>query len=1654
MVDVQHSSMAGIDLHEDKRIKRDVRAASTVNVSLGTPGSSIDGVSLTSGDRILLKNQTAGAENGIWIWTGSATALTRATDADSAAADLVYGFLTFVREGTVNAASYWKFDTTSAITIGTTTLTFSRMATGGGGSEFTAADFAATGLTGATSASRYVGATTGGAPASGTFIVGDFVIDRSTGRIWICTVAGSPGTWLATSSAPSFSATGLTGAVSASRYAGATASAAPVSGTFVAGDFVVDLTGKLWICTTGGTPGTWVQSGSSAAAFAATGLTGATAASRYAGATASGAPGSGTFVVGDFVIDQTGKLWVCSIAGSPGTWVQVAGSGGTSGTGQSGAQYSSSIFQQTRIRATSNKTTTSTTFVAIDGTNLPPLSLTMLVGDVVRCRLSGMYSAVTGAAYFDFQVVQPALGTVRTNSTAASGATGSAPVGSSILQAEATFTATEAGTHTFQPVWRVTAGTGTLYNNSGATGEDVEIFHSAEKVGIGGALLAAASNLLYETTLTAATATIDTGTLSQSYRDLRIELSGLRSDTAALEAALLMRFNGDSAGNYDWTRITNSNTTVSGLEGVAATSIQVLTTTQGITGNTSTAGAATGISIDVPGYGGTTFWKNANLHVSTSMGTGAGNRRITMVHGTWHSTGAITSVQFSLSAGSFMAGGSIRVYGEPAAAGGPSAGTGTRLRISANQSIADVTDTIVPWDTEDSDTDSQHSSVATLSGNSAKTATSATLTGTGTAFLTELSVGQVISVPGTATEKRVVIGIASNTSLTVNTAFAQTASTQTVTRLNSPIVFRQPGFFEVNAETYWASNATGNRKVALLLNDTTVIGQDDRTSIGATAMSGLASAARFFQQWDFVEVQVRQSSGGALNLTADDRTYFSATSRPTTYVTGPPFVASGPSHATGWVPDPGATSGNTRFLREDGTFAVPPSAVASGGGGSGAMVPILAFGPIPSSQASFSFTGIPSSGFRNLRLVAYGRTDQASTATNILVQFNGDVGSSYDHTLLYGSSTAAAVSSNGSSAVIGTFAAASAPTGAADALVVNIPNYADTVLQKTGYGQSTVSASDTPSGNNFVQVHRIRWKSTAAINSITIFPTTGNFVAGTYACLYGEMDTGGVLLTPASNLLYETTLTAAQATIDTGTLSQAYRDLRVLIHGRTTAAVGEARIQVQVNGDTGTNYNHQFSYLNSGAIGTGAQSAGDSKMNLGSVSGTSAPTSAAAGCEIRIPRYSDVTYKKDFTALGTSYTADTVGNYAISAASGDWRNTAAITSIKFTPASGNFDVGTVVRVYGEPAAASGASIGTGTRLRISANQSITNSVASTVNWDTEDSDADNQHYTSAAALSSGTVAKAGTSATLTGTGTVFLADLSVGQVISVPGTATEKRVVTAIASNTSLTVNSPFVNTASTQVATRLNSPIVFRQPGTYTVVLGAYFAAVSSGNVTAQIKVNDTTVIAEDVRAGINAAAGYNVMATRSFQQWDFVEAVVTQTSAGAVNLTADERSHFEANARPTVVVAVPYVNIQDQKAQNTAGGNFTSGSFQTRTLNTTQSDSAGLVTLASNQITLPPGTYRVAIRCPAVSVNWHQARLQNMTDSTTTLTGSVSYANSGATYACTDSWISGRFTITGAKVFEVQHRANTTRNVDGFGIQANFGTEVYTVAEFWKEG
>lgn len=104
--------------------KQAVRVATTTNGTLATAfanGSSVDGTTLTTGDRILIKNQTTQTENGIYIVQVSGAPV-RSSDADTGP-ELV-GATVFVDQGTVNANTGWTQTTDAPITIGTSNIVF------------------------------------------------------------------------------------------------------------------------------------------------------------------------------------------------------------------------------------------------------------------------------------------------------------------------------------------------------------------------------------------------------------------------------------------------------------------------------------------------------------------------------------------------------------------------------------------------------------------------------------------------------------------------------------------------------------------------------------------------------------------------------------------------------------------------------------------------------------------------------------------------------------------------------------------------------------------------------------------------------------------------------------------------------------------------------------------------------------------------------------------------------------------------------------------------------------------------------------------------------------------------------------------------------------------------------------------------------------------------------------------------------------------------------------------------------------------------------------------------------------------------------------------------------------------------------------------
>jgi len=110
-------------------VKASVRAATTANITLSNT-QTIDGVALSVGDRVLVKNQSTGSENGIYVVASSSW--TRAADFDNSPdVEVSPGTFFFVEEGTTQADNGYVVSNDTAITIGSTAITFSQFSGAG-----------------------------------------------------------------------------------------------------------------------------------------------------------------------------------------------------------------------------------------------------------------------------------------------------------------------------------------------------------------------------------------------------------------------------------------------------------------------------------------------------------------------------------------------------------------------------------------------------------------------------------------------------------------------------------------------------------------------------------------------------------------------------------------------------------------------------------------------------------------------------------------------------------------------------------------------------------------------------------------------------------------------------------------------------------------------------------------------------------------------------------------------------------------------------------------------------------------------------------------------------------------------------------------------------------------------------------------------------------------------------------------------------------------------------------------------------------------------------------------------------------------------------------------------------------------------------------
>ncbi len=118
------ATKAYVDAAATSVVNFTVRLASTTALTKATDvenGDTIDGVVVATGDRVLLKNQAAPADNGIWVAAASG-APTRATDMDTWTETL--GAIVNVTAGTANAGTSWRSTANTGGTISVTSLSF------------------------------------------------------------------------------------------------------------------------------------------------------------------------------------------------------------------------------------------------------------------------------------------------------------------------------------------------------------------------------------------------------------------------------------------------------------------------------------------------------------------------------------------------------------------------------------------------------------------------------------------------------------------------------------------------------------------------------------------------------------------------------------------------------------------------------------------------------------------------------------------------------------------------------------------------------------------------------------------------------------------------------------------------------------------------------------------------------------------------------------------------------------------------------------------------------------------------------------------------------------------------------------------------------------------------------------------------------------------------------------------------------------------------------------------------------------------------------------------------------------------------------------------------------------------------------------------
>jgi hypothetical protein len=167
-----------------------------------------------------------------------------------------------------------------------------------------------------------------------------------------------------------------------------------------------------------------------------------------------------------------------------------------------------------------------------------------------------------------------------------------------------------------------------------------------------------------------------------------------------------------------------------------------------------------------------------------------------------------------------------------------------------------------------------------------------------------------------------------------------------------------------------------------------------------------------------------------------------------------------------------------------------------------------------------------------------------------------------------------------------------------------------------------------------------------------------------------------------------------------------------------------------------------------------------------------------------------------------------------------------------------------------------------------------------------------------------------------------------------------------------------------------------------------------------------------------------------------------------------SDDGTNWKPWLQTTSNPFMKYLHVREEQTAGTDGGTFATGTWVTRVLNTVKTNRITGASLASNQITLPAGDYKIVATAPTQESDQHRTILYDTTGTTDLVYSTSDNVSTGGGEG-QRSHLKGEFTLSVESDLEIRHRCNSNGGGSaglGQGEDIDSLPEVFTEVEIWK--